>query len=169
MTVSIVVAVSQNGVIGRDGELPWRLSGDLKRFKKLTTGHPLIMGRRTFDSIGRALPDRVSIVLTRNPERVATQERVMVATGWDQALQLAEQSDFDTSEVFVVGGAEIYRQAWDRANRLYRTIVHAHLDGDASLEPLNLDDWVLAKSVDYPPDESNEYPCTWEVWDRVGE
>src|SRR5690606_33347234 len=133
--ISLVVAVAQNGVIGRDGQLPWRLSGDLARFKRLTMGHPLVMGRKTFDSIGRALPGRLSIVLTRDPDKVEAQERVVTATGWDEAIAAAtSQSEFDPSQIFVIGGAEIFRLAWPHAHRLYRTVVDAELEGDTHLK-----------------------------------
>jgi dihydrofolate reductase len=165
--VSLVVAVAQNGVIGRGGDLPWRLSGDLARFKRLTMGHPLVMGRKTFDSIGRALPGRLSIVLTRDPDKVALQERVVTAPGWDEAIAAATaQTEFDPSHIFVIGGGEIFRLAWPHASRLYRTVVDAELDGDTFLKGIDLAGWELTEAVEYPADEQNEFGVWWEVWER---
>ncbi len=165
--VSLVVAVAQNGVIGRDGQLPWRLSGDLARFKQLTMGHPLIMGRKTFDSIGRALPGRASIVLTRDPGQVEPQEHVVAVTNWEEALRAAEQSGFDSSEVFVIGGAEVFRLTWPHADRLYRTVVDAEIVGDTTLKGIDLAGWSLKEAIEYPADERNEYGVWWEVWERL--
>lgn len=162
--VSLVVAVAQNGVIGRDGQLPWRLAGDLARFKELTMGHPLIMGRKTFDSIGRALPGRVSIVLTRDRSLVEEQERVVVVEGWESALQAAEESGFDSSEVFVIGGSQIFQLAWPYADRLYRTVVDADIEGDTYLKGIDLAGWSLKEVKEYPADERNDYAVWWEVW-----
>jgi dihydrofolate reductase len=164
--VSLVVAVSQNGVIGRGGELPWRLSGDLARFKELTMGHPMIMGRKTFDSIGRALPGRVSIVMTRDPSQMAPQERVVAAPDWESALGAAVESDFDASEVFVIGGAEIFRQAWPHTDRLYRTVVDADIEGDTYLKGIDLAGWTQTEAIEYPADERNDYGVWWEIWER---
>jgi dihydrofolate reductase len=128
--IVIVVAVSLNGVIGRDGGLPWRLSTDLKRFKALTLGKPVIMGRKTFASIGRPLPGRPNIVVTRDPEFSA--EGVSVAASLDQALALgfAEASALGVDEVCVIGGGDIYRQTINRADTLHVTQVAAMVDGD---------------------------------------
>ena len=128
--IVIVVAVSLNGVIGRDGGLPWRLSTDLKRFKALTLGKPVVMGRKTFASIGRPLPGRPNIVVTRDPEFSA--EGVSVAASLDQALALgfAEASALGVDEVCVIGGGDIYRQTISRADTLHVTQVAAMVDGD---------------------------------------
>ncbi len=176
MLISLVVAVAENGVIGCQGDLPWRLSGDLGRFKRLTTGHALLMGRKTYESIGRPLPGRVSIVLSRDPSFQVPDERVLVAASLQEAIALvptaaavAAQSKLTLSqdELFVVGGAEIYRQAIPLANRLYRTLVHATPEGDAHLPEIDLTDWQRSESVDYPSDERNEYAATWEKWERT--
>lgn len=168
MDISLVVAVAENGVIGRGGELPWRLSGDLQRFKKLTMGHPLLMGRKTYESIGRPLPGRLSIVLTRQGNAIPPQEGLRVAADWDEAVELAATSRLDTSELYVVGGANLYEQALPRADRLYRTLVHAEVEGDTRLTAIDFTQWQLTQSLPFEADERNDYPCTWEVWERIG-
>ncbi len=166
MLLSLVVAVAENRVIGRSGGLPWRLSGDLKRFKTLTMGHALVMGRKTYESIGRPLPGRVSIVLTRQADFLVSEESVRVARNWDEAIALVPTTTMDRSELFVVGGAEVYRQALPRADRLYRTRVLASPEGDAWLPELDLHDWRQVESTDYPADARNEYAVTLEKWER---
>ncbi len=137
MTVALIAAVARNGVIGREQQLPWRLPEDLKRFKALTMGHVLVMGRATFDSIGRALPGRRTIVITRNPSWSAP--GVEVAHSIDEALALAggQSGHPDSAQgaqgdalVFIAGGGEIYRQAIDRADWFYLTVVDQDIDGD---------------------------------------
>ena len=135
MRISIIAAVAVNGVIGREGRLPWHLSADLQRFKRLTTGHTIIMGRRTWESIGRALPGRRTIVVTRQPDYQVA-DGVQIATSLDEALRTAEASG--ESESFVVGGAELYREALPEADRLFFTEVAAEVDGDTYF-PVNFD------------------------------
>jgi dihydrofolate reductase len=129
------VAVAENGVIGSDNELPWHLPGDLRYFRRVTMGKPVIMGRRTFDSIGRPLQGRTNIVISRN--RNLRVEGVRVAASLDQALALAEGS----REVLVIGGAGIYAAAIPRADRLYVTEVHAAFEGDTLLPAVAWRDW----------------------------
>lgn len=127
MTVAVIAAVARNGTIGRAGGLPWHLSEDLRRFKRLTMGHALVMGRKTHESIGRALPGRRNLVLTRNPAPVLADgaERVDdLAAALDRCRQAGE------TEVFIIGGGEIYRQALALADRLYLTEIHQEVDGD---------------------------------------
>lgn len=133
-----IVAVARNGVIGSGGAVPWRLSGDLPRFKRLTMGHVMIMGRKTFDSIGRPLPGRTTIVVTRNPTWSA--EGVGVASSWDDALQSATGLDPD-GPVFVVGGGQIYRAAWTDTDRLEVTEVDQAPAGDATFPAIDLATW----------------------------
>lgn len=161
MTVSLIVAVAEGGVIGREGRLPWRLSADLQRFKQRTLGHHLIMGRRTFESLGRVLPGRISIVITRDPA-YRVPEGVIVAHDAESALRCAAGDD----EVFVIGGAEIYRLFWERAQRLYLTRVLARVAGDTYLELHGLAGWQLRARSDYDADERNEFPHADEVWER---
>src|SRR5262245_50637737 len=117
MRISVIAAVAENGVIGRRGQLPWRLSDDLRRFKQLTMGHTIIMGRRTWESIGRALPGRRTVVVTRQPHYAIANREVQIAAGLDDALEIAK--DADDQETFIVGGAELYREALNQAERLY--------------------------------------------------
>jgi dihydrofolate reductase len=135
-TVTLLAAVARNGVIGVDGGLPWRLPGDLPRVKALTTGHVLVMGRKTFDSIGRALPGRSTVVVTRQPGWSA--EDVHVAASVSQALEVAASID---DHVYVFGGAEVYAQTLDRADRLEMTEVHAEPEGDTFFPAVDWSEW----------------------------
>lgn len=128
MRVSIIAAVAENGVIGRDGGLPWRLPEDMKRFKALTMGKPIIMGRKTFESIGKALPGRPNIVITR--ARTFAAEGIHAAHGFKEALNTASALAGEEGEIMVIGGAEIYKQALAFASRLYLTEVHQAAEGD---------------------------------------
>jgi dihydrofolate reductase len=130
--INVIAAVAENGVIGAGNKLPWRLPEDLKRFKALTMGHTLVMGRKTFDSIGRPLPGRTTIVITR--DLAWTREGVTVAHNLDDAIALAQ------GEVFIAGGGEIYAQAMARAERLYITHVKASVEGDTHFPAIN-DSW----------------------------
>lgn len=166
--LTLVVAAAENGVIGRDGDLPWRLSADLARFKRLTIGHPLIMGRKTYESIGRPLPGRVSIVLTRQADWYPGSEAVLVATQLDAAIELAKDApEVSSDEAFVIGGGEIYRLTIPHADRVQLTRVHATVEGDATFPDLDPTEWRLADSEEQPADDRNEHACTFEVWDRL--
>ena len=161
MKLSIIVAISENNVIGRDGGLPWHLSADLQRFKRLTMGRPIIMGRRTYESIGRPLPGRTSIVVTRQDGYQGA--GVLIAPGLDQALNIAQTDD----EVFVIGGAEIYRQALPRANRLVVTRVHATIDGDVFFPTIDPSLWQLQDEERHEPDDRNDFPFTFQTFERA--
>ena len=128
MIISVIAAFSENHVIGRDNRLPWQLSVDLKRFRKLTTGHSIILGRKTFDSIGKPLPNRTNIVITRQPEW--SHPGVQVAHSLDEAITIARRFE-GSDEVFVIGGGEIYRQALPLCGRIYLTVIHHQIKGDA--------------------------------------
>ncbi|MGI9455824.1 MAG: dihydrofolate reductase [Aeoliella sp.] len=167
MILSLIVAVAENNVIGRGGDLPWRLSADLARFKQLTMGHALVMGRKTYESIGRPLPGRVSIVLTRQANFDVGDGQVITAKSLDEAIALVPNTTMNPSELFVIGGAEIYRETIPRADRLYRTLVHAKPQGDALLPEIDWSEWRLVESTGYPADERNEYAVTWEKLERV--
>ncbi len=160
MRISLIVAMSENRVIGSHGGLPWRLSADLKRFKRLTMGHHIIMGRKTYESIGRLLPGRTSVIITRQAGYEVP--GAIVAHSFDEALELAA----DDSEVFIVGGAEIYRQALPRADRVYLTRVHATVDGDTSFADFKETDWSMTGEESHPADDQNEYRHTFCVYDR---
>lgn len=139
--LAVIFAVAENGVIGRDNGLPWRIPEDMRHFKRVTMGKPVIMGRKTWDSIGRPLPGRTNIVISRNP--CFTAEGIEVAPSLDAALALAGPiaAADGAGEVVVIGGAEIYRAAIPRADRLYTTEVHAIVDGDALLPEIDWNQW----------------------------
>ena len=160
--VSLIVAMSSNRVIGRGGDLPWHLPADLRHFKKTTMGHHLLIGRATWDEVGKPLPGRTMVVVTRNRDFSA--DGVLVAHSVEEALALAR----DDNEPFIGGGAEIYRQALvaDLVDRLYITRVHARVEGDTFFPPIDLDQWLLADRVDHPADKKNEHPYTFERYDR---
>ena len=140
-TLSIIVAVAENGVIGRDNALPWRLPGDLQHFKRVTMGKPVIMGRKTFESMGRPLPGRCNIVITRN----VAYHRAGIEVGTSLAAALALAAPLaaagSANEAMVIGGADIYRMALPLADRLYLTEVHASVDGDSRLPEIDWDQW----------------------------
>lgn len=165
-TISLILAASENGVIGRDGGLPWRLRDDLAHFMRTTKGHPVIMGRKTFESAemgSRPLPHRPNIVVTSRPDFDAPD--VLVAHGLDEALALA--GDRDDDEVFVIGGASLYAAAFERAGRLYLTRVHALVDGDTFCPPFDLAGWTLVRDERHDADARNEHAFSVRVYERV--
>lgn len=166
MRVSLIWAMAENRTIGRNNKLPWHLPNDLKYFKQLTTGKPVIMGRKTYDSIGRPLPNRFNIVISRNPEFQA--EGVKVVTTVDEAIELAEAECLisGSEEVIVMGGAEIYRLCLPRADRLYITFVHAKVDGDASFPDFDLSAYEEIGCEDFFSDDSNPYDYSFAVYDK---
>jgi dihydrofolate reductase len=163
MRVSLIVAVSENGVIGRDGGLPWRLSKDLRRFKQLTMGHHLVIGRRTWEEVGTPLPGRIMVVVTR--DRTFAADGVLVAHSLDEALDLVRDDD----EPFIGGGAEIYRMALERSmvDCLYITRVHAEVEGDTFFPEIDLEAWRLISREDHEADDRNQYPFSFLVYNQV--
>jgi dihydrofolate reductase len=167
MRISIIVALAPNGVIGRNGTLPWRLSDDLKRFRRLTMGHTIIMGRRTWESIGRPLPGRTTIVVTRQ-RNYQLPDGVHVACSLDEAIEIA--STRNEEEAFVVGGAELYHEALSHVDRFYFTEVAADVEGDTYF-PLNFDTfdwdgWVTIETEAHDADEKNEYAFVFVTMQR---
>lgn len=158
--ISLVTAMAENGVIGRDNTLPWRLPEDLKRFKALTMGKLLLMGRKTYESIGRPLPGRTSLVLTRDPHWRA--EGVVVARSLGQALGLAR----DAEELVAIGGAEIYRLLMPFARRIYLTLVHAEIPGDTFFPDFDPTQWADVECHSHPADERNPYAFTFVTLER---
>nr|AIA16682.1 Dihydrofolate reductase [uncultured bacterium] len=168
MRISIIAAVATNGVIGREGRLPWHLSTDLKRFKQLTMGHAIIMGRRTWESIGRPLPGRRTIVVTRQSE-YSVPEGVQVAASLDDALDAAQAAG--ECDAFVVGGAELYHEALGLADRLYFTEVAADVEGDTYF-PVNFDtfeweSWVTTETEAHAADAENDYAFVFVTLERT--
>lgn len=149
MQFSIIVAAAENGAIGKNNQLLWRLPDDLKRFKQLTLGHPMIMGRKTFESIGKPLPGRTSIVITRSADLPL--EGVVVVHSLEEALQKAKE--IDGGEACIVGGGEIYRQCQDVATHIYLTVVHTEIEGDTFFEIQNPDAWIETERILHEPDE----------------
>jgi dihydrofolate reductase len=154
MTLSIIVATARNGVIGKDNQLPWHLPQDLKYFREKTTGKPVIMGRKTFESIGKPLPNRVNIVITRNKDW--SRDGIIVVHDLAEAIKAAGNIRVDGSEfeIMVIGGAEIYKSALPMADRVYLTHINRDVDGDASFPVLD-DSWCL-KEV-FPGEGSESY------------
>ena len=148
MRLALIAAVARNGVIGRDGQLPWRISADLRFFKSTTMGKPMIMGRRTFESIGTALPGRTSIVVSRRTDFAA--DDVEVAADLQHAVAIAARTDAD--EVMVIGGGEIYAAALPLADRLYLTEVHIDAAGDVRFPALDRSQWREVSRADHPAD-----------------
>ena len=162
--LSVIAAVARNGTIGRDGQLPWHLSSDLRRFKRLTMGKTIIMGRRTFESIGRLLPGRETVVLTRQADWTFPGSNVA------GSLEDALLTDYPPhEEVFVIGGAELYRTAIPVADRLYLTRVEATVEGDTQFPDWNQAAWKLVESEFVPADEKNDFDSTFEIYDRIVE
>lgn len=160
--IALVVAVAENGVIGRDGDLPWRLSSDLKRFKADTMGKPVVMGRKTFESIGRALPGRRNIVITRNRDFGAND--VEPAPSLAAALRLARRDA--PSEICVIGGGGVFAEAMPLADRLRVTHVLAAVAGDTFFPPIEPDIWQAVSSQDVPEGPKDVYPTRHVVYDR---
>ena len=159
MTVSIVVAISENHVIGKDNKLLWYLPNDLKHFKDITTGHTVIMGRKTFESVGKPLPKRRNIIITRQPIAI---EGCEVVNSIEAALQLCKSEP----EVFIVGGAEIYKQSLNLTDRIYLTIVHKDFDGDSSFPEIDRADWKEVSREDFEPDDRNNLPYSFITLQR---
>ena len=159
MIVSLIVAMDEKRGIGINNRLPWRLSADLKRFREVTMGHHLILGRKTFESIGKPLPGRHSIIVTRDKNYQA--EGCWVVHSVEEAIALAQARG--ESEVFVCGGAEIYAGSLDLSERLYLTMVQAEVAADTFFPEWNKSDWVEVESVSHPADEKNQYPFIFKL------
>ncbi|RZS83456.1 dihydrofolate reductase [Phyllobacterium myrsinacearum] len=166
MMISFVVAVAQNGVIGRDNGLPWRLSSDLKRFKAVTMGKPIIMGRKTWDTLGKPLPGRTNIVITRDPAFAV--DGVIAVRSVDEALMIAgsHAAADKVDEICIIGGGEIYRQLLDRADRLHVTWVLANIEGDASFPPIDPKNWNEVFQEEFPAGEKDNYPTRYTIYER---
>jgi dihydrofolate reductase len=167
MPISLIVAMDRKGVIGRDGGLPWRLSADLKRFKALTMGHHIVMGRKTFDSLGRPLPGRTMVVISRK----GTGDRGPATEGsgpvfvrsLEEALSLSASDD----EVFIIGGAQIFELALPRAQRMYVTWVEADVAGDVTFPQVEWRHWREVSNERLPADAKNEFETTFCIYERI--
>ncbi|HEC62213.1 MAG TPA: dihydrofolate reductase [bacterium] len=163
MIVSLIVAMDENRGIGANNKIPWRLSTDLKRFKALTMGHHLILGRKTFESIGKPLPGRTMIIVTRNVNYI--QEGCLVAHTLNDALDMTRERG--ESEVFVMGGGEIFSWAIDVADRLYLTMVHTEVEADVFFPVIDKNVWIETEESYHEADKANEFPCTFKCLIRI--
>ena len=161
MILSIIVAMDRLGTIGRDNGLPWHLSADLKRVKAITMGKPIIMGRKTHESIGKPLPGRENLVISRNTGYQS--EGCSIFSGVDAALEYCQYHH----EVIIMGGAELYRQTLPLAARIYLTEVHADVDGDTFFPPYKPEQWRETARSDFNADEKNEFDYSFVVLDRI--
>ncbi|MFL5808431.1 MAG: dihydrofolate reductase [Flavisolibacter sp.] len=162
VTLSLLVAASENNVIGKDNKLPWHLPNDLKYFKNQTWAMPILMGRKTFESIGKPLPGRKSIVITRSKDW--KHEGVSVVHSLEEAI--TEAAILGVKEIFVIGGAEIFKTSFSKANRIYLTRIHHRFDGDVYFPELSEKEWELVQNRSCEADEKNPYAHTFQVWER---
>lgn len=159
--ISIIAALAENRVIGINNTLPWRLPNDLKHFRRLTTGHAIIMGRKNYESIGKPLPERTNIIITRNRDYRA--DGCLIAHSLDEALTLAKNDP----EIFVIGGAEIYSTALARADRLYLTRVHATIAGDTYFPEFDETEWRESACERHAADERHAFDYSFVVFERI--
>ncbi|MEK6411083.1 MAG: dihydrofolate reductase [Acidobacteriota bacterium] len=162
MIISLIVAMDEKRGIGKAGKLPWHLSADLKKFRALTMGHHMIVGRKTFESIGKPLPGRETIVVTRNAS--FKPEACFVAGSVQDAIAMARERK--ETEAFVIGGAQIYAQTLDAADRVYLTQVHAEVDADTFFPELDNEGWIETQQTHHPADEKNQYAFTFKLLER---
>lgn len=158
--VTLIVAVADNGVIGRENALPWHLPEDLKHFKRITMGKPIVMGRKTFESIGKPLPGRLNIVVTRDPNY--RRDGVTVVHDVDGALRAAGEA----AEIMVIGGADLFRLFLPKATRAHLTRVHGDVLGDVYWSPLDEERWRVVGREEFAADERHAYAMTFESWER---
>lgn len=162
----MIVASAENWAIGKDNALPWRLSGDLKKFKELTMGHSIIMGRKTFESIGRPLPGRDNFVLTRDLSNKKKQDSLFFFKNFNEVEKaLIEKGE---TEAFIIGGGEIYKKFLGKADRIYLTRVHTVIDGDTFFPELKKEDWELESDEKFFKDNKNEYDWSFQIFNRKG-
>jgi dihydrofolate reductase len=166
-TLTLIVAMAQNYIIGRDGALPWRLSSDLKRFKVDTIGKPVIMGRKTYQSIGRLLPDRTNIIVSRNPDFAVT--GAFICADITAAVDIAQQKaiDMGARDIAVIGGGDIYRQTIDHADILIVTWVQVHIEGDTLFPPIDPRKWREATSLDFAVGEKDSYATRHTIYHKI--
>ncbi len=161
MRISAIVAMSENRVIGKNNQLPWYLPADLKHFKKVTMGKPILMGRKTYESIGRPLPGRSNIVITRDTHYVAP--GCVIVHSIEQALEVARGSD----EVFLIGGALLFQEMLPMTHRLYMTLIHQSIEGDVFFPEINAKEWEEKEHTHCEQDTENKYSYSFLIFDRV--
>ena len=163
MIISLIVAMDECRGIGKNDRLPWHLSADLRRFKSITLGHHLIMGRKTYESIGKSLPGRISIVVTRNPDFQV--EGAIRAHSFQEAIRTARNNG--ETEVFVIGGGEVFSQAIPQAQRIYLTLVHTTVLADVYFPEYEQSEWKIIESIEIPADSNNDYPSTYMILEKT--
>ena len=156
MNLSIIVAMSKNRVIGKDNKMPWHLSNDLKNFKKITIGKTIVMGRLTYDSIGKALPERKNIVLSRN----LIDSNVFIFDNFEEVLDFTKDED----EVFIIGGQDIYSQTIDKVNKLYLTTIDANIEGDKYFPEIDISKWKKIRTENFSKDQNNTHDFVSELY-----
>lgn len=162
MIISLVVAAATNNAIGKEGKLPWHLPNDMKHFKNVTWGMPVIMGRKTFESLGKALPGRKNIVITRQTDWKVP--GAVVVKNMEDALFVAKETD--ANEIMVIGGGEIYKAFFDKAKRIYITRVEAEPEADTFFPVIAHEHWHLVSQKNYEADEKNDYNYSFQTWER---
>lgn len=164
MKISLVVAAGTNYAIGREGTMPWHLPADLRHFKNVTWGLPVIMGRKTYESLGKPLPGRTNIVITRQEGWASASQELCVAKDPEQALEMAATSH--VKEAMVIGGGEIYRLFWERAHRIYLTRVEVSPEADTFFPSIDPADWKLIQQLDREADSKNAFNLSFQIWER---
>lgn len=164
MQIHLIVAQSTNRVIGKDNQLPWRLPADLKRFKRLTMGHYMLMGRKTFESIGKPLPGRTSVVISRNPNYL--KPGIIVVNTIEAALSVPRQAGAEAA--FIIGGAEVFNATLPLAHRLYLTQVHEEVEGDVFFPEISPQEWQITAQIYRTASHKNPYPYTFIDYQRTG-
>ena len=164
MIISLVVAAATNNAIGKEGNMPWHLPNDMKHFKNVTWGMPVIMGRKTFESLGKALPGRKNIVITRQAGWSA--DNTVVVQYLEDAVFVAGQTD--ANEVMVIGGGEIYKAYFDKAKRIYMTRVDGSPEADTSFPGIDGKQWQLISQRNHEADAKNAFNYSFQLWERVG-
>ncbi|MEJ2599643.1 MAG: dihydrofolate reductase [Anaerolineales bacterium] len=163
MILSLIVAMDEEDGIGRDNQIPWHLSADLRRFKQITMGHCIIMGRRTYESIGRPLPGRTSIVITHQKDYQA-KAGVICVDSLQDALQTT--NELGETEAFIIGGGEIFQHSLPLADKIYLTRVHTRIQADTFFPPIRFEEWLSSQECFQPADEKNQYPSTFMLLKR---
>lgn len=163
MTISLVVAASENNAIGKNNQLLWHLPNDLKFFKNITWGFPVIMGRKTFEAVNKPLPGRTNIVITTNPNWNA--ETVITVSNLEDAIQKAAETN--SKQGFIIGGGEIYKQSMDIADSIYITRVHADLEGDTFFPVIDKSKWRLTSNQYFEADDKHAYSYSFQIWEKI--
>ncbi|MEQ3501044.1 dihydrofolate reductase [Tenacibaculum sp. SSH1-16] len=159
--ITLIAAIAKNNALGKDNDLIWHLPADLKRFKKVTTGHPILMGRNTFESIGKPLPNRTSIIITRNNNYFV--DGCLMANSIEHAIELTEGKD-----AFIIGGAQIYKDALEQnlVDRLDITLIHHEFEADAFFPEINMEIWKEVAREDFKADEKNKYDYSFVSYEK---